>query len=259
MSDTVLRELVDRVAVLSLNRPEKHNAFNDEMIDAWSSAVDWAVGDPDARCILIRGEGRSFSSGRDVNELGRRAKGETDYEFVRRAQDEMLRLTDTPKPVVAALKGTVFGGAFEIALRADIRIAASDVTMCFPEIGYGILPDTGGTQLLTTLAGPSRAKLLIMTGDRIGADDAKTWGIVDIVVSSEELDVTALDLARRLANGPPLALALAKQLVDQLSADAVRRGTRAELIAQTALFASDDYREAREARAEKRAPRFTGR
>ena len=258
MSDVVLRELVDRVAVLSLNRPEKHNAFNDEMIEAWSSAVGWAVDEPDARCILIRGEGRSFSSGRDVTELGRRAKGETDYEFVRRAQDDMMRLSDTPKPVIAALKGYVFGGSFELALRADIRVASSDTTMRFPEIGFGIIPDTGGTQLLTMLAGPSRAKLLIMTGDPIGAEQALDWGIVDIVVSPEELDATAMDLARRLAAGPPLALAMVKQLVDQFTADAVRRGTRAELVAQTALFASADYREARTAHTEKRPPRFTG-
>ena len=258
MSDEVLRELVDRVAVLSLNRPEKHNAFNDAMIEAWSSAVSWALDEPDARCILIRGEGKSFSSGRDVTELGRRAKGETDYEFVRRTQEEMMRLSDTPKPVVAALKGYVFGGSFEIALRADIRIASSDAVMCFPEIGFGILPDTGGTQLLTVLAGPSRAKLLIMTGEKLGAETAFSWGVVDQVVAPEELDATALDLARKLAAGPPLALAMAKQLVDQLSADGIARGTRAELIAQTALFASEDYREARAAHAEKRTPRFTG-
>ena len=258
MSDVILRELVDRVAVVSLNRPSKHNAFNDAMIEAWSHALDWAIEEPDARCILIRGEGASFSSGRDVTELGHRAKGETDHEFVRRAQDDALRLSETPKPVIAALKGYVFGGSFELALRADIRVAATDVTMCFPEIGFGILPDTGGTQLLTMLAGPSRAKRLIMTGDRIGADEAKDWGIVDIVVAVEQLDAAALDLARRLANGPPLALAIAKQLVDQFSADAVRRGTRAELIAQTSLFASADYREARAARAEGRSPRFTG-
>lgn len=258
MSDEVVRELVDRVAVLSLNRPEKHNAFNDAMIEAWSSAVSWAIDEPDARCILIRGEGTSFSSGRDVTELGQRAKGETDYEFVRRTQDEMMRLTETPKPVVAALKGYVFGGSFEIALRADIRIASSDTTIRFPEIGFGILPDTGGTQLLTVLAGPSRAKLLIMTGEKLTAATALAWGVVDQVVAPEELDATALDLARRLAAGPPLAIAMAKQLVDQLAADGIARGTRAELIAQTALFASDDYREARAAHAEKRRPRFTG-
>ena len=258
MTDVVLRELVDRVAVLSLNRPEKHNAFNDEMIEAWSGAVEWAIGEPDARCILIRGEGRSFSSGRDVTELGRRSKGESDYEFVRRAQDDMMKLSETPKPVIAAIKGYAFGGSFELALRTDIRIASIDATMCFPEVTFGILPDTGGTQLLTMLAGPARAKLLIMTGRRIGAEEAKAWGIVDIVVAPDELDASALDLARGLAAGPPLALAMAKQLVDQFAADAVRRGTRAELIAQTALFASADYREARAAHAEGRPPRFTG-
>lgn len=259
MSELVRRELVDGVAVLSLNRPEKHNAFNDDMIDAWSESLGWAIGEPQARAILLRGEGKSFSSGRDVTELGRRAKGESDYEFIRRAQDDALRLGEAPKPVVAALKGYVFGGSFEIALRADLRIAAADVQLCFPEIGFGILPDTGGTQLLTMLAGPSRAKYMIMTGARVGAEDALAWGIVQRIVPTDELDTAALELARGLAAGPPLALALAKQLVDQFAADQVRRGTRAELLAQTALFSSEDYREAKDAHAQGRTPKFTGR
>jgi enoyl-CoA hydratase len=258
MSDLVHRELADRVAILSLNRPSKHNAFNDAMIDAWSEALTWAVEHPDARCIVLRGEGVSFSSGRDVTELGQRAKGESDFEFVRRAQDMMMRLSDTPRPVIAALKGYVFGGSFEIALRADMRIAADDAQMCFPEITFGILPDTGGTQLLTMIAGPSRAKHLIMTGERIGAEQALAWGIVDRVVPAAELDTTVLELARRIAAMPPLAVGMAKQLVDQMHAEQVRRGTRAELLAQTALFASEDHREAKAAHREGRPPLWIG-
>lgn len=259
MGDLVLRDLTEGVAVVSLNRPEKHNAFSDELVAAWRSAVAWAIEERDARCILLRGEGPSFSAGRDLTELGQRAHGESDFEFVRRAQDHKLRLAEAPKPVVAALKGYVLGGALETALWADIRIAADDVQMGLPEIRIGILPDTGGTQLLSVLVGPARAKYLIMTGERVGAAEALAWGLVNEVVSPERLDERAGEVARRLAAGPPLALALAKQLVDQMWTEQVRRGVRQELIAQTALFASEDHREAKAARREDRPPRFRGR
>jgi len=259
VTDLVIRELVDRVAILSLNRPDRHNAFNDAMIDSFADAIGWAITEPDARAILLRGEGRSFSSGRDVTELGTRAKGETDYEFVARAQQMALRLGGAPKPVVAALKGAVIGGALELALHADMRIAATDAVLRFPEITFGILPDTGGTQLLTMLAGPSRAKYAIMTGDGITAERALEWNVVDWVVDADKLDDRAKELAARLAAAPPLAIAMAKQLVDQFAADQIQRGVRGELLAQTALFASEDYAEARAAFREKRSPRFTGR
>src|SRR6266508_2525517 len=102
MADLVLRDLSDGVAVLSLNRPEKHNAFNDALFDAWCEALDWAIEAPDARSILLRGEGASFSSGRDVTELGRRERGETDFEFIQRVQGHVEKISATPKPVVAA-------------------------------------------------------------------------------------------------------------------------------------------------------------
>lgn len=258
MSDLVLRELDDGVAVISFNRPHKHNAINDAMSAEWRAAVGWAIDAPEVRCILLRGEGPSFSSGRDVTELGQRAKGETDHEFVKAAQDFGLRLLDCPKPVVAALRGHVVGGALEAALRADIRIAAPDTVMRLPEIGFGLVPDTGGTQLVTMLAGPARAKQMIMTGEPVAADTALAWGLVNEVVEPERVDGRARELARALAAGPPLALRFAKQLVDQMWADGVRRGTRAELAAQTVLFASPDHAEAERAAAEGRPPRFEG-
>ena len=258
-ADLVLREVDAGVAVISFNRPHKHNAINDAMSAEWRAAVGWAIEAPDIRCILLRGEGPSFSSGRDTNELGRRAQGESDHEFVKAAQDFGLRLLDCPKPVVAALRGHVVGGALEAALRADIRIAAADILMRLPEIRFGLVPDTGGTQLVTMLAGPARAKQMIMTGEPIAAGTALAWGLVNEVVAPDRLDGRARELAVALAAGPPLALRLAKQLIDQLWTDGVRRGTRAELAAQAVLFASPDHAEAKKAAAEGRDPTFEGR
>src|SRR4051794_7841878 len=127
MGDSLVRyELADRVAVISFNRPERHNALSDAMADEWSAILIGAIADPAVGCILLRGEGRSFCSGRDTSELGSRPPGESDFSFVRRAQDVRLATLDAPKPVVAAVRGYAFGGAFEIALSADIRIAAAD-------------------------------------------------------------------------------------------------------------------------------------
>lgn len=237
----VRQELVDGVAVVSFNRPNRHNALNDALVDRWRTAVHAAIADPDVRCILLRGEGRSFSSGRDTAELGQRTAGESDLEFVRRAQQIRLETLDAPKPVVAAVRGYVLGGAFEIALSADMRIAATDAVFAFPEIRFGLVADTGGTQLLTPLIGPSKAKYLLLSGDRLDAATALQWGVVDWVVEPDELDGAALDLARRLAAAPPQAAAAAKQLVDQAWAGSIRNGIGQELLAQVALFAGDEH------------------
>src|SRR4029079_13905570 len=156
------------------------------------------------------------------------------------------------------LKGYVLGSAFELALAADFRIAAADVQFGLPEIRYSLLPDRGATTLLTALIGPSRTKYLVMTGRRLGPDQARSWGVVDWVVRNEDLEQSALDLARELAAGPPLALSFAKQLVDAAWSTVVRTGIRQELAAQVALLGSDDHHEARSAIAEQRVPKFSG-
>jgi len=248
----VRRELVEGVAVISFNRPERHNALNDAMAAEWYEALEWAIDDREVRSILLRGEGRSFSSGRDTKELGKRPEGVSDYNFVRSGQDKILALADSPKPVVVAMKGYLIGGSLEIALRADYRVAADDISLAMTEILHGIVPDTGGTQLLAILAGPSKAKYAIMTGEPIHAEKALAWGLVDEVVQPDELDERALGVARRFAAGPPQAIAIAKQLVDHVWADVVRRGMRQELLAITALFGSAEYREMRAGRDEGR-------
>jgi enoyl-CoA hydratase/carnithine racemase len=244
----VRADVVDDVAVISFARPERHNAVNDAMSEEWQVAMRWAIDAAAVRCIVLRGDGPSFSSGRDTAELGRRPAGESDFSFVRRAQEIRLETLEASKPVVAAVQGYVFGGAFEIALSADMRIAADDAVFAFPEIGFGLAPDTGGSQLLPLLVGPAKAKYLLITGARIDASTAHEWGIVDWVVSRKQLDTAALDLAHRLAMAPPTAAAAIKQLVDQIWAGAIRNGIHQELLAQTALFAGEEHRVAKAAR-----------
>jgi enoyl-CoA hydratase/carnithine racemase len=247
--DLVLTALVDGVGVVSFNRPERHNALNDELGQSWRTAVVDALESPSVRCILLCGEGPSFCSGRDTAVLGHRAGGESDLTFVARAQEIRIALLESPKPVVAAVQGHALGGGFETALGADMRIAGDDAVFGFPEVGFGLVADTGGTQLLTPLIGPSRAKYLLMTGARIDAAQALAWGAVDWVVPAAELRDAALELARRLAAAPATAVGIAKQLVDQAWMGSIRNGMRQEVVAQATLFASDDYQQLKARRA----------
>jgi len=259
MPNEVLTELVDGVRIITLNRPHRHNAFDDAMSDLYQPILYEALEETESVAILLRGEGRSFCSGRDVAVLGHRARDESDFHFVRRHQESRLRMMDSTKPIVAALKGAVIGGGCEMALAADVRVAAPGLKMAVPEINYGLLPDTGGTQLLTSLIGPARAKYMVMSGERIDTQTAYEWGAVDFVVDESELDAKAMDIARSFAGKPPIALAMAKQMIDLMHGPAIRTGTRAELLAQTALFKTEDYAEARAAHREGRKPVYKGR
>lgn len=237
MTSAIRVERRGGVAVISFDRPEKHNALTDAMSAAFRDASAEAIDDPDVRCLLLRGEGRSFSSGRDTTQLGTRPAGMSDDDYIAQAQQGKLRLLDSPKPVVAALKGYVLGGAFETALAADVRMADDTAELGFPEVHHGLVPDTGGTQLLTVLAGPAKAKYLVMSGARIEAATALAWGIVDWVVGVDELDPRALAVAEQLAAAPSSAAAAGKRLVDGLWRERIRSGFDQERAAQVALFA----------------------
>jgi enoyl-CoA hydratase/carnithine racemase len=247
-SRKVLTAVAGGIATISLNRPERHNAVDDDLHDQLQEAWQVAVADPAVRVLVLRGEGRSFCSGRDVAQLGERTAGESDLAFVRRHQAGRKAQLDCPKPVIAALRGHVLGGGLEIALAADIRVAASDVRMAFPEIRYGLMTDTGGVPLVTMLAGPARAKWMLMTGRPIDAARALDWGLVDEVVPPDDLDATVATLGGRIAEGPPEALALIKQAVDGMWHGRLHAALRAELVGQVALFGGEDYAARKRAR-----------
>ena len=143
MAAKVRLEVADGVATVSLNRPERHNAIDDELHEQMVAAWGQALADPAAHVVLLRGEGRSFCSGRDTTQLGRRAEGESTLAGIRAHQHFRLTELESPKPVIAARRGHGLGGGLEIALATDIRIAAADVRLAFPEIHYGLMTDTG--------------------------------------------------------------------------------------------------------------------
>jgi enoyl-CoA hydratase len=254
----VTSKLEGRLRIITLNRPERHNGMDDEMSELFQHLLIEALNETESSTLLLRAEGKSFCSGRDTTVLGHRARDESDFHFVRRHQETRLMMMDSTKPIIAALKGGAIGGGCELAIASDIRVSDTTLKMALPEINYGVLPDTGGTQLMTALIGPSRTKYMVMTGQRIDAATALEWGAVDFVVPPEELDAKALEIAREIAAKPPINLAMAKEMINLTYGATIRTGTRAELYAQSYLFKTEDYQEARAAHREKRAPVYKG-
>ncbi len=258
-SETVLLTFDGPVAVVTMNRPDRHNAFNDEM-DLRFFEVLAEVGDrTDVRCVLWRGEGKSFSSGRDTKELGMRAKGESDLEFIEAGHIRTKLLWTMPVPIVAALKGWALGGSFERALLCDIRIASSDTKMALPEVGHGVIPDSGGTARIFQMAGHGLAADMALTGRVISADEALQHGIVSRVVAPEALDAEALALAHEIAKRSPLAVKFSRAVLSGLATPEVERSMHEEMLGQTVVFGSEDYKELKAARTEGRNPKFRGR
>jgi enoyl-CoA hydratase len=258
-SETVLLTVDGGVAVVSLNRPDRHNAFNDEMDARFFEVLASLRELDDVRCVVWRGEGKSFSSGRDTKELGTRAKGESDLEFIEIGHRKTTLLWEMPVPIIAALKGWALGGGFERALLCDIRIASSGTRMALPEVGHGVIPDSGGTARLFQMAGHGLAADMALTGRVITAEEALQHGIVSRVVEPDKLDEEALNMAREIARRSPLAVKFSKEVLSGLATPEVERSMHEEKIAQTVIFASEDYRELKAARTEDRDPKYRGR
>ncbi|MEX2556208.1 MAG: enoyl-CoA hydratase/isomerase family protein [Actinomycetota bacterium] len=258
-SETVLLTFDGPVAVVTMNRPDRHNAFNDEMDLRFFEVLAEVRDRTDVRCVLWRGEGKSFSSGRDTKELGMRAGGESDLEFIEAGHIRTRSLWTMPVPIVVALKGWALGGSFERALLCDLRIAATDTRMALPEVGHGVIPDSGGTARLFQMAGHGFAADMALTGRVIDAAEALQHGIVSRVVEPDQLDVEALALAHEIAKRAPLAVKFSRAILSSLATPEIERSMHEEMLGQTVLFASEDYKELKAARAESREPKFRGR
>jgi enoyl-CoA hydratase/carnithine racemase len=258
-SNTVTLAFDGGVAVVSLNRPERHNAFNDEMDARFFEVLAEVRERDDVRCVVWRAEGKSFSSGRDTKELGVRAKGESDLEFIEIGHRKTRLLWEMPVPIVAALKGWTLGGGFERALLCDMRVASTDTKMGLPEVGHGVIPDSGGTARLFQIAGQGLAADMALTGRIISAEEALGHGIVSRVFDPDKLDEEVLAIAHEIARRSPLAVKFSKEVLSSLATPEVERSMHEEKLAQTAIFSSEDYRELKAARAEDRDPKFRGR
>jgi enoyl-CoA hydratase/carnithine racemase len=237
----IKREVREEVCILSFNKPEVHNAFDDEASAETLEAFEWARDSKDFRVVLLRGEGRSFCAGRDVRAMGERKPGVTNFDFMREGQQIILTLLDLGKPLIA-----------------DFRVASTDLKFALPEVKYSLTVDQGGSLLASTLIGPARTKYLLMTGDTIDAATAYDWGLVDFLVDPQALDEKAFAMAAQIAKNSRQAVLAAKTLVDEDWSDKVRAAIRRENTAQLALFASEEFLELREKRRAARAAKAAG-
>jgi enoyl-CoA hydratase/carnithine racemase len=262
MAALVVTRREGAVRWVGLNRPEKRNALHRELIGELVAAVTAAEREPDVRAVVLYGEGPVFSAGVDFGMLAGDVQGEERAPFrslVGDMQAALSRLEAVEKPVIAALHRYVPGLGLELALACDLRVATADCELGLPEVRVGLVPDVGGTTRLVRTVGYARAKELIMTGRMIPAAEALAIGLVHRVVPAGDHLAAAAALAAEIAANAPLAVGLAKRLVD-LGAGLDKHTFQAmELLAQSILLHTDDAREGARALAERRAPRFTGR
>ena len=243
------------VAVLTVDRPDRLNAMSDAMEDKFFAALADIGETDDVRCILWRAEGRAFSAGRDLKDLGNRAPGQSDYHYIHRGHEATHRLLAPPKfPVVCAIQGWCIGGVFERTLLCDLRIASTDAKFRLPELAHGLVPDSGGTARLFQMCGHGLVTDLVFTGRTLEADEALRHGIVSRLVAREQLDDEAMEIARAIAAAPPLAVRAWRQNLLDMSMPLVTKSLHDELAAQMLIYKSDDFAEFKRARAEGRAP-----
>ena len=252
-------EVDDGIAILTNNRPGKHNAANDEMDRQLFDALEEIHGRTDLRVVLWRGEGKSFSSGRDTSEIGVRSEDITNFEFIERGHRRTQMFFTLPVPMVVAMKGWVIGGSFERALLADMRIAGESTKMMLPEIKHGVVPDSGGTARLFQMAGHGLIADLALTGRAMDAQEALRHGVVSRVVPDAELDEAAMGLCREIAANPPFAVKMFRRTLSRIANPMAQRTMQEESMGMTAIYETEDYAEMKTARAEGREPRYRGR
>ena len=259
--NTLLVEREDPFVTVTLNRPEKLNAVNLELLAEMGQAMDEINEMAEVRAVIIKGAGRAFSSGTDLQALG---GGKTDrtrpsYRYnLGRHQEAFLRIERLEKPVIAQIHGYALGAAMELALACDFRIATRDTRFALPEVLYGIVPDLGGCQRLVRVVGLPKAKELAMMGTTIDGEEAERIGLVNRAVEADALEGEVHNWAERFLRIPPLAVGLTKRAVDKSLDMDIVSSLDANAVVQSMLLKTEDFKEAITAKLEKREPKFKG-
>ena len=247
-------ETADGVATITLDVPRKLNRISMVARDELGRVFDEFGGDAAVRAVVLTGAGETFTAGGDI------------AGFLERSPEELSRLAwnvaapeRCPKPVVAALRGYVFGVGLELALACDFRLAADDVQLALPEVRLGMIPGSGGSQRALRLIGMTRAKLFMLTGQRVSAERAEAWGLITQAVADDGLDAAVQALADELASRPPLALRTLKMVLNRGAEAPLETALELERKAYAWLRSTHDYEEGVRAFLEKRTPEYRGR
>lgn len=264
-NDHILTRIEGPILHVVLNRPQKRNAIKPEMLSQIAAAVATADEHPEVRAVIVSANGPIFSAGIDILSLaesqgavGERNPARWLRGFAAELQHALDTIEATELPVIGALQGQVLGLGLELALAFDLRVAASDCLLSIPEARLGLVADVGGTTRLSRVVGPSRAKDMLLTARNVDAAEALQWGLVNRVVPPGELLPAAVSLAEQIAQNAPLAVGMAKLLVDQGDGLDKRTQMTLERWAQSQLITTDDVREAMMAFLEKRPAKFRG-
>ena len=258
MAGTVRLDVDGQIATITNDNPDKHNAFDDDMDAQLFEILSELRQRPEVRAVIWRGEGKSFSSGRDVGSIGTLNVPLSHHELMRRGHRGIQQLWELDAVVIVACKGWVMGGSYQRALLCDIRVAEEGARFRLPETTYGVIPDTGGVAVLHQICGPGVVSDMVLTGRVMPADEALAHGIVSRVVPEGALDSVTREMAEQIASAPAVTIKMAREVIRHLSVPPIRASMADEMIYQTFINKSDDMAELRAARADERTPRFTG-
>lgn len=264
MSQDLIENIKDGVAVLTMNRPDRLNALSGPMLDALLEALPRLAEDPDVGCVVLTGAGRGFCAGGDVKAMaeGREMSGDTLEERAQGLRNKMETsrwLHEMPKPTIAMVRGAAAGAGLSLALACDLRIAGESAKFgtAFARVGYS--GDFGGSYYLTQLVGTAKARELYYTAELVDAQRALTLGLVNRVVGDDRLEEETLALAGKIARGPRIAFRYMKRNLNAAESGSLRELLELEAWHHTRTGQTDDHREATKAFVEKREPVFRGR
>ncbi|KAA0550085.1 enoyl-CoA hydratase [Bacillus sp. BGMRC 2118] len=248
-------QIEDGIGFIALNRPKVLNAINRQMVAEIVATAESFDQNPEVKVILITGNGRAFAAGADIDEM----KNDSSIQLELLNQFACWdRFALVKKPIIGAVQGFVLGGGFELAICCDVLFAAKQTEFGFPEVNLGVMPGAGGTQRLTKLMGKMKALEWLLTGDRMSAEEAIQYGVINRIVEKEVLLEEAIKYSKKLASRPPIALRLIKESVLKAIDYPLYEGMQFERKNFYLLFSSDDQKEGMKAFIEKRKPNFKG-
>jgi len=252
----ILVEIVEKIGIIKINRPQALNALNIETIHELNDVVHQWNREDDIKVIIITGEGKAFVAGADIAEMKDMTKQQA-IDFSEMGQRVLSLIESQEKPVIAAVNGFALGGGCELAMACDIRIASDKARLGQPEVNLGVIPGFAGTQRLARMVGTAKAKELIFTGDMVDAQTALSIGLVNQVVPLENLMNTAMEMAKKIASKGPTAIKLAKRVISRGIETDFATGSSFEVDAFGECFASGEAKEGMSAFLEKRAPQWS--
>jgi enoyl-CoA hydratase/carnithine racemase len=257
----ILKSVADGVGIITFNNPEKRNAMSIEMWDGLGTALIELREDDNVRVVILTGAGdKAFMSGADISQFEKnRHNAQASEEYNRKSDAQRALLANYPKPTIACIRGFCLGGGMQMAMLADIRLAAHNSQFGIPAAKLGIAYGYDGLKNLVSLVGPSWARLILYTGMRIDSAEALRIGLVDRVIADDKLWDETIEIARTISGNAPLAIKAAKITIAQVLKDKDERDMGAIKAIGIACMDSEDFREGRQAFMEKRKPQFKGR